>query len=409
MSHTYLPEYNFRVVGFLQEAVESPTCPHFVTGSAMSILRQEILGKGALYGRFMNEPIEAFTDFYGAELAMRAGHYYEVKTPHIMGPVISERCGGNPFYITSVVRQAARQCVSIDNEETLNKLLAIDISSGFIWAELHEQVMRWITKINEYGITKRILYLAVLETEDHIDLHRIQKDIKRYEDRDVDISVIKDILVKLSRGDLIEYKSFGDWFGKVNDPILEEFLKVWGRIEAFGEPAREVKDEVLRSFQKMKKRFSEYKGYLAEVFMVQILLSSQRKTLPGKFFHLSEDVKVPDFTYIDQRRSLGAGKGLEIDIYGAAGIEVWIGQSKWLNDRKAGVSVVEHLLKQAAHVKEHMEDDLEILRLWLFAHDGVTDEAEKLLLKHEILWSTRAELDDLLEFLNLRKLPVLDR
>jgi len=49
--NAHLPQYKFRVVGFMQEAVESPTCPHFVTGSAMSILSGEIIGKGALYGR----------------------------------------------------------------------------------------------------------------------------------------------------------------------------------------------------------------------------------------------------------------------------------------------------------------------------------------------------------------------
>jgi hypothetical protein len=36
--NTRLPQYQFDVVGYMQEAVESPTCPHFVTGSAMSIL-----------------------------------------------------------------------------------------------------------------------------------------------------------------------------------------------------------------------------------------------------------------------------------------------------------------------------------------------------------------------------------
>lgn len=66
-------------------------------------------------------------------------------------------------------------------------------------------------------------------------------------------------------------------------------------------------------------------------------------------------------------------------------------------------------MKQADIIKKHMGDDLEIFRLWLFAHDGVTDEAEKLLQTHQILYSTRSELDALLEFLNLRKLPVLDR
>ncbi|TGO02247.1 hypothetical protein PN36_28060, partial [Candidatus Thiomargarita nelsonii] len=31
--NTRLPQYKFDVVGYMQEAVESPTCPHFVTGS----------------------------------------------------------------------------------------------------------------------------------------------------------------------------------------------------------------------------------------------------------------------------------------------------------------------------------------------------------------------------------------
>jgi len=56
--NTRLPQYQFDVVGYMQEAVESPTCPHFVTGSAMSILAREILGRGSLFGRFDSEPIE---------------------------------------------------------------------------------------------------------------------------------------------------------------------------------------------------------------------------------------------------------------------------------------------------------------------------------------------------------------
>ena len=48
--NTRLPQYNFEIVGFMQEAVESYTCPHFVTGSAMSILTKELIGRGSLYG-----------------------------------------------------------------------------------------------------------------------------------------------------------------------------------------------------------------------------------------------------------------------------------------------------------------------------------------------------------------------
>jgi hypothetical protein len=66
--NTRLPQYNFDVVGLMQEAVESPTCPHFVTGSAMSILAKEILGRGSLFGRFRSRPIESMTEYNRCQL-----------------------------------------------------------------------------------------------------------------------------------------------------------------------------------------------------------------------------------------------------------------------------------------------------------------------------------------------------
>ncbi len=279
--NTHLPEYDFRIVGFLQEAVESPTCPHFVTGSAMSILVQDILGRGALFGRFSHRPIESLTEYWGSELALRAARYYRIGLPEVMAPVVAARCGGNPFYITSVVQQAAEQGRDITDEDTFSEMLAMDLSSGFIWAELHDQVSRWISKVNEYGITKWILYLAASEEEERIDLTRIQEELRKQQGQEVDIPTIRDVLVKLSRGDLVDYKSFGDWFGNIRDPILNEFLKVWGRCEVRGESRARVSQEAVLKAQRMRKHFDDYKGYLAEIFMVQLLWNSQGKTLPG--------------------------------------------------------------------------------------------------------------------------------
>ena len=404
--NTHLPEYQFRVVGFMQQAVESLTCPHFVTGSAMSILVQDILGRGALFGRFAHQPIEGLTEYWGAELVLRAARYYHVRVPEVMAPVIAERCGGNPFYINAVIQQAADQRKAIQNEDILNEMLVVDISSGFIWAELHDQVSRWIAKVNESGITKWILYLAALEEEERISLTRIQEELTK-QGRQVEMDAIKDVLVKLSRGDLVDYKSFDDWFGKVEDPILEEFLKVWGRTEVEGSKRRTVQDTLRKQYQTLKKRVDDYKGYLAEVFMVQVLWNSQRKTLPGQYFHVQEEIAVPRFTYIDQRSRLGAGTGLELDIFAAAGIDVWIAQSKWWRT-PVGRPEVEHLLKQAAIVRQREGEDLRSLRVWLFAANGVSAPAKDLLEQEGVLWSTRADLDALLELNGLRTLPDLD-
>ncbi len=407
--NTRTPPPGISVAGFYQDAVESPTCPHFVTGSALSVLADDILGKGALYGRFDYERIEPFTDYWGSALALKAANYYKAKLPEIMAPVVSDRCGGNPFYITAVIRQAAKKNRSVDDEATLNKLLAVDISAGFIYAELSEQVNRWIKYVNKYNITKWILYLAAVERGNEINLERIQKDLYERERIKVPISEIKTVLIRLSRGDLLEYKSFGNWFGKINDPILNEFLKVWGEIEIERQTPLYVEEKTVKKFKKITKRFNNYKGYLAEIYMLQILWNTQGKTLPGRFFNRKEDLEMPDrFYYIDQRHRPGAGEKMEVDIYGGAGNEKWLAESKWWDNRKVGSDVVNHLLAQAEIVKEREGEDLETLRLWLFAHDGVTGPARELMKERGILWSTRAELDGLLETARLRKLPALD-
>ena len=405
--NTHLPQYDFRVVGFMQEAVESNTCPHFVTGSAIGILT-DILGRGALFGRFMNEPIEALTDYYGEELALRAAHYYGATVDKEIAPIISERCGGNPFYITSVIRQAAKQNQVLDNEALLNEMLAVDLSSGFIWGELNDQVTRWIDRINEYGITKWILYLAAIEPDEWINLPRIQQQLLEREGKEIELEQIKDVLIKLSMGDLIEYSQMGNWFRQIKDPILTEFLKVWGRIKVVGENADSVRHETVKKYQALLRKFAEHKGYLAEVYMIQMLWNSQRQTLPGKYFHSCKDIIIPTrFFYIDHRNRMSAGKGIEIDIYAAAGGEVWIAESKWWVGRKVGLKIVEHLLTQAERVREREGADLESLRVWLFAYDGVTEEAEDLMRQHNILWSNSKDLDALLTLAKLRPLPEL--
>ncbi len=410
--NTRLPQYAFEIVGFMQEAVESPTCPHFVTGSAMSILSREIIGRGSLFGRFRGKDIKALSGYWGAALARRAARYYKADITELMAPVIANRCGGNPFYITAVIQQAAELNQSINSEESLNRILAVDISSGFIWGELNDQVARWIERINEHGITKQILYLSALdentemENKGRLNVERIRRELKRREGRDVAPEAVKEVLIKLSRGDLVEYLELGGWFRRIKDPILLEFLKVWGRIEVDGHQANQVQNELVEKYMAFERRVKEYKGYLAEVHITQVLLNGQRKVLPGAYFNSSEDIQMPDmFFFVRQRYRFGSGKGREIDVIGAAGPEQWVCQSKWIEGKKIGVGVLKALQAQADQVKEDMERP--IIRKWLFANHGLTAQARIYAQKHGILWSARAEFDKLLQYLGLRPLPNL--
>lgn len=135
--------------------------------------------------------------------------------------------------------------------------MAVDISSGFIWAELYEQVSNWIQRINDYGITKWILYLSALEEEERINIGRIRQTLEEREGRIVSLDQIRDVLVKLSRGDLLEYLELGRWFRKTDDPILLEFLKIWGRIEVEGQNAKDVQDDLVTRYQGLERRIRE--------------------------------------------------------------------------------------------------------------------------------------------------------
>ncbi|MEA3341934.1 MAG: hypothetical protein U9R15_18380, partial [Chloroflexota bacterium] len=307
---------------------------------------------------------------------------------------------------TAVVQQAAKQQRPLVSEEAINKILAVDLSSGFIWNELSDQVGRWIERVNAYGITKWVLYLSALEEGDRLDLERIQRELREREGTDVDIATIRDVLVKLSRGDLVEYLELGGWFRKVQDPILLEFLKVWGQIEVEAKNRQRVRDELRVRYGKLERRVSEYKGYLAEVFMSQVLLSGQNRELLGEYFNSATDIEMPWlFSFVRQRMRLGTGKGREIDVIGAAGSEAWVCQSKWVKDRPVGVKVLKEMEAQGKAVQEELGSS--IVRLWIFANAGLTVEAKSYAAERGILWSARAEFDELLAYLGLRALPRL--
>ena len=406
--NTRLPQYNFDIVGYMQEAVESPTCPHFVTGSAVSILGQEIIGRGALFGRFDNETIYPMTEYWGAELALRAGSYYNVAVTEDLAPVLANRCGGNPFYITAVVRQAGKQDKPINAQETIDDLLAVDLASGFIWGELSDQVNRWIDRINEYGISKWILYLAALEEGNQIDPERIQKELEQKQGTEVSLDKVRDILVKLSRGDLLEHLDLGGWFRKLKDPILADFLRAWGRMIVEGESQTNVQDELRRKYDELSRKISDHKGYLAEIYMAQVLWNLQGRNMPADYVHTPEDVKVPNmFSYIKNRVRLGAGAGLELDIHAGAGKEHWIAESKWRKDR-VDRGEVEEFLALAPLVWEHVGKGLRVVRMWFFSYSGFTPEAEELLGQNQILWSDKQDLNRLLDLAGLRRLPEID-
>lgn len=83
-------------------------------------------------------------------------------------------------------------------------------------------------------------------------LDRIQQELKAREGKEVSLDTIRDVLVKLSRGDLLEYLELGGWFRPVKDPILLEFLKVWGKTEVEGQNRKWVQNELMEHYMRLE-------------------------------------------------------------------------------------------------------------------------------------------------------------
>lgn len=63
------------------------------------------------------------------------------------------------------------------------------------------------------------------------------------------------------------------------------------------------------------------------------------------------------------------------------------------------------LLAKAQVVK--LDRDAEVMRTWFFSSDGFSQPAIDLMLEHGIFWSTQEDLNELLDYLKLRRLPEL--
>ncbi len=95
-----------------------------------------------MLARIDSEQIDPLNGYQGAEPARWAARYCGSHEDDMMAPVVSNRRGGNPFYISALIRLAAKEGNAINDEKNLDEFLDLDLSSGFILAELNDQAER---------------------------------------------------------------------------------------------------------------------------------------------------------------------------------------------------------------------------------------------------------------------------
>jgi len=390
------------VLGKYQHAVEYRRCPHLVTGSAVTLLTKDIIGRGALFGRFRAQYIRGLEGYYVLELCQKLSKHHNVEINPEMAAEIARRTGGNPFYIQCLFEGAVFLNENLDDIDSVNRVIAYELTEGAIWSELYRQLNYYFSAINEFGIAKNIFYFATRYQSEKIDPKKIASSMSHW---DIDEQQVRDVLLSLSRADLIEEKVAGTEFYNIKDPILREFADTWARVDVENATWEEAATELREKYRKLSGKYADFKGYATELMIKFLMMQFSGQTVDGElFFSRKSDVLLPKFVWVDSRFvKLPDTREYQIDIVAKEVPNLWLVEVK-NTQQPIGLAQVKHF-ESACEVAEEVIRG-EIITCWYISTCGFTQESERYLSENGFIYSNREQINQLLRYLGLRELPV---
>ena len=389
-----------RMTGLYQWAVEGRQCPHFVTGSAVRLINQEVLGTGALFGRFRYIEFPPMENVYGLELVEKLAFKYGLTIPEPVAGYVVTRCGGNPFYIRCVVMQATEQRLpGVDSEQAVNNLIAHEITHGQIWRDWGSQLQRYFEQINSYYISKRILFYAARYEDERVVPEDIAATVKR------PVEEVNDVLRQLAFAEMIDARG-GNIFYNVKDPLLRDFIKSQYEMDVEGEPWKRVYTELLKEYESLRGKYADLVGTLVEARLAVLLNRFDGRTAPGRLFHVEGEVQLPRFEFVGDTKVKPLGeREYQIDLVGNCrqgyDFSAWVVEVKhWKS--KVAVDVVEKFV--AAYTALAQETKLVGVVPWLVNKGGFTQGAIEAMKEHGIYYSGAAEINELLRAFGIERL-----
>jgi len=389
-------------VGLYQWAVEGRQCPHFVTGSAVRLITQEVLGTGALFGRFRFLEFPPLADVYGLELVDKLAFKYGLTVPELVAGYLVNRCGGNPFYIRCVVLQAVEQRrTAIESEGAVSDLVAHEVTHGQIWRDWSGQLQKYFERINSYYIAKRILFYAAQFGDQRIVPEDIAAEAERPREE------VYHVLKQLAFAEMIDSDG-GYVFFNLKDPILRDYITSQYELDIAKSPWEQVYEELREEYRALKGKYADLVGALVEARLEALLNRFDGRTVPGRLFHTQGEVQLPRFVYVsDALVKPAGGRAYQIDLQGRWHKEydrwAWVVEIKhW--KRQVTADVVEQFAAACAALAQ--QEKLAGMVKWLVlgGQGGFTSGAIEALERYSIYYSGAAEINELLRMFGIERL-----
>ena len=401
------------VFGRYQGVVESRRCPHLVAVSAVTLMTKDIISRGSLFGRFRASYIRGLEGYHVFELCQKLGKQYGVEVNPEMSAELAKRTGGNPFYLDCIFAGAEGLGKNLSDIVSLNEVISYELTQGTIWSELYRQLNYYFMSINEKGITKNIFYFATRYQNEKIDPKRIAENMRHWK---VTEAQVRDVLLALSRADLIEEKVAGTEFYNIKDPILREFIEAWARVDVENATWEEAEAELLTKYRAMVGKYADFKGYTAELVIKFLMTKFDERNVEGAgYFNRSGEILLPRLIWVDSRKvKLETTPEYQIDIVGKKPPYLWlvevkpkaegVGEQSEHTEKAVGISQVRKFEKACA-VAEKVLNGEEVMR-WYISVSGFSHQAASYLREKGFLYSDRERVNQLLGLFGLRILPV---
>jgi hypothetical protein len=223
---------------------------------------------------------------------------------------------------------------------------------------------------------------------------------------------IQGMLSALARADLLEEEGIrGTYYLRVNDPILNEFIKVWCEVKVEHQKKEKVETRKLREHQKKSKQFDYYKGITVQVYILYMMTKWNQEVVEGKdYFNVDKPIVLPQFRWVDNDRLKHPNTGeAELDVIGMHENILWLGECKYWTTAQPGLKEVQDFVERKAEIAKkalEYEEDEEIV-LWFFSRNGCEAKAEDYIRENGILYSKEEDLNRLLKRFGVKELPSL--
>jgi hypothetical protein len=315
-----------------------------------------------------------------------------------MAAEIARRTGGNPFYIDCIIRSAGDQGAALTDPATVAQVIAFELTQGTIWSELYRQLNYYFRVINEYGITKNIFYFATRYQDERINPRTIATKMAHWKVTEDDVY---NVLLALSRADLIEEKVAGTEFYNVKDPILREFADAWARVEVENETWDTATSELVAKYRQVSEEYADFRGYVAELFIHLLMTKFDGRTVEGStYFHIPENVVLPKFMWVDSRRvKTPSSPEYQLDVVGMVMPAIWVVEVK-NTVRPVGVEEIKKVEEAARVAAADLHG--EKVTIWYISLQGVTRGAATYMTRRKMLYSSIEEVNTLLSLFGLR-------